>query len=126
MRTDKKDMRSYCDEMSTICALGYATECERLFGYLPNHRMGDIDLERDVDINNGTVNFKLMGRLGNRINNPVVKIRMLPELAFALALKNSKYEQYMNLLPSVEDVLPLVINKYVTMVLIGIANKTKD
>ena len=126
MKADKKDMRSYADEVGTICALGYATECERLLGYLPNHRMGDIDLERDVDINNGTVNFKLMGRLGNKINNPVIKIRMLPELAFSLALKNSRYEQYLNLLPSVKDVLPLVINKYVTMVLIGIANKTKD
>lgn len=125
MRTDKKDMRSYCDEMSTIIALGYATECERLCGFLPSLGAGDIALERSVDLNAGTVDFKLSGKLGNRVNNPLIKIRMLPDLAFALALKNSKYEQYMNLLPSVESVLPKVIEKYTTIRLLGIANKTK-
>ena len=126
MRTDKKDMRSYTDEVSTIIALGYATECERLFGFLPSLCAGDIALERSVDLTGGTVNFKLCGKLGNRVNNPLVKIRMLPELAFALALKNSKYEQYMNLLPSVSELEPQVVNKYVTMQLIGVANKNKD
>lgn len=51
---------------------------------------------------------------------------MLPELAFALALKNSKYEQYMNLLPSVSELEPQVVNKYVTMQLMVVANKNKD
>lgn len=125
MRTDKMNMVQYTDEVSTIIALSYATECERLFGYLPALGAGDIALERSVDLNAGTVDFKLCGKLGKRVNNPLVKIRMLPDLAFALALKNSKYEQYMNLLPSVSDVEPQVANKYVTMQLMGVANKTK-
>lgn len=126
MMTDKKDMRSYADEVSTIIALCYATECERLCGFLPSLGAGDIALERSVDLTGGTVNFKLCGKLGNRVNNPLVKIRMLPDLAFALALKNSKYEQYMNLLPSVSELEPQVVNKYVTMQLIGVANKNKE
>lgn len=63
MRTDKKDMRSYTDEVSTIIALGYATECERLCGFLPSLSSGDIALERNVDLTGGTVNFKLAGML---------------------------------------------------------------
>jgi len=126
MKTDKKDMRQYTDEMSTIIALGYTTELERLCGYLPQYLLGDIALERDVDLNAGTVDFKLKGIFGNMVNNPVVKIKMLPDLAFALALKNSKFDYYLSLLPSVDGVLPIVIEKYITTRFIGIANRTKE
>jgi hypothetical protein len=118
-------MRPYKDEIATNICLGYVYELTKIIDKLPVPVEGGIDLRQEVNLETGTIDYTLLGTLGNMINNPKVKIGITPDLLRGLRRGGNAYERHIKNIPTKEEILPLVKEKYVVMRLIGIGNDNK-
>lgn len=118
-------MRPYKDEIATNVTLGFVYELTKVCDRLPVAVEGSIDIRQEVNLDTGTLDYTLLGSLGNQINNPVVKIGIVPDLLRGLRRGGKAYERHVLNIPTKEEILPLVKEKYTTMRLIGIANETR-
>ena len=92
---------------------------------MPVNTEGGIELRQEVNLESGTIDYTLLGSLGNMINNPTVKISIVPDLLRGLRRGGKAYERHIKNIPELSEILPLVKEKYVVMRLIGIGNDTK-
>lgn len=118
-------MRPYKDEIATNVTLGYVYELTKICDKLPVPIEGSIDLRQEINLETGTLDYTLLGGLGNMINNPVVKIGIVPDLLRGLRRGGNAYNRHIKNIPTIEEILPLVKEKYVTMRLIGIGNDNR-
>lgn len=118
-------MRPYKDEIATKITLGYVYELSKVCDKLPVSVEGSIDLRQEVNLETGTIDYTLLGELGDKVNNPVVKIGIVPDLLRGLRRGGNAYNRHIKNIPSLDEILPLVKEKYVVMRLIGIANENK-
>ena len=118
-------MRPYKDEIATNIVLGYVYELSKVEDKLPLLVEGGIDLKYDLDLGAGTIDYTLGGDLGNKINNPTVKISIVPDLLRGLRRGGNAYARHIKNIPSIEELLPLVREKYIVIRFIGIANEHK-
>ena len=73
-------MRPYKDEIATNITMGYVYELTKVCDRLPVNTEGGIELRQEVNLESGTIDYTLLGSLGNQINNPTVKIGIVPDL----------------------------------------------
>lgn len=118
-------MRPFKDEIATNITMGYVYELTKVCDRLPVNTEGGIDLRQEVNLESGTIDYTLLGSLGNMINNPVVKISIVPDLLRGLRRGGKAYERHIKNIPELSEILPLVKEKYVVMRLIGIANDNR-
>lgn len=118
-------MRPYKDEIATNITMGYVYELTKVCDRLPVNTEGGIDLRQEVNLESGTIDYTLLGSLGNMINNPTVKISIVPDLLRGLRRGGKAYERHILNIPELSEIIPLVKEKYITMRLIGIGNDTK-
>lgn len=118
-------MRPYKDEIATNITLGYVYELSKVCDKLPVSIEGSIDLRQEVNLDTGTIDYTLLGKLGDKVNNPVVKIGIIPDLLRGLRRGGNAYSRHIKNIPSLDEILPLVKEKYVVMRLLGIANENK-
>lgn len=85
----------------------------------------DIQIERNLDLENGFVVYQLRGNLGNKINNPDVKIKIPVDLLRGLKRGEAAYNRHVKNIPSAEKVCNLVKEYYTTMYLVYIEGKFK-
>lgn len=85
----------------------------------------DIQIERNVDLENGVVVYQLRGNMGNSINNPDVKVKIPFDLLRGLKRGGAAYDRHIKNIPSGEKVSSLVKEYYTTMYLVYIEGKFK-
>lgn len=118
-------MRPFKDEIATNVTLGYVYELTKVCDKLPVSTEGSIDLRQEVNLETGTIDYTLLGSLGSMINNPTVKIGIVPDLLRGLRRGGKAYERHIKNIPELSEIIPLVKEKYTTMRLIGIGNDNR-
>lgn len=119
-------MRQYNDEIATNITLGYVYELLKKFDDIPEYKSdGDIKIKSSIDLDGGFLVYSLGGQFGDLVNNPDVRIEIVPDLLRGLRRSKEAYKRHIKSIPSVNEIEPLVIKNYITTRLLGIANKYK-
>lgn len=118
-------MRPYKDEIATNICMGLVYELTKVVDKLPELEESSIEIKQEVNLDSGTIDYTIGGLLGDKINNPVVKIGILPDLLRGLRRGGNAYNRHVKNIPAVSEVNKLVLEKYVVVRLMGIANDNK-
>lgn len=118
-------MRPYKDEIATHITMGLVYELTKVVDRLPELEENSIEVKQVINLDTGTIDYSLGGVLGDKINNPVVKIGITPDLLRGLRRGGNAYNRHVKNIPTVEEINKLVLEKYVVVRLMGIANENK-
>ena len=118
-------MRPYKDEIATNITLGYVYELSKVCDKLPVAIADSIKLRQDINLETGTIDYTLLGNFGTLINNPTVKIGILPDLLRGLRRGDRAYQRHIKNFPEIDEMEKLVIEKYTVVRLLRIANENK-
>lgn len=116
-------MRCCADDIATNIALVYVSEADRLGIKIKEILDGDIEIASRIDVQAGVIVYSLKGALGNKINNPDVKIGIFTDLLRGLRRGESAYNRHSKNIPKGEDIKGLVEKCIVTLLLLEIGNR---
>lgn len=88
--------------------------------------VGDIEIQHEVNLDRGFVLYKMRGNLGEKINDPDVKVMLPPDLWRGLQRGGKAYARHIKNIPGDTEMTELVKTAYTTLVLLNIGSKYSD